>query len=230
MILVIKLSGAGLSDSDNKYSRDKLRMVADQIRNILDQKHKIGIVIGGGNIFRGKDLYEDLGVLRTSADYIGMLATVQNALVLRDYLESQGIESRVMSAIAMPQICEQFILKRAERHLNKGRVTIFAAGLGEPYFTTDTCAVERALELSAEVLIMAKNGIDGIYTADPAKDKNAKFIKKISCTEILERGLSFADAAAIGLAKENGLNIKVVAMEDMFRALDPEVGSTVLPN
>jgi uridylate kinase len=230
MTLVIKLSGEGLSEDGDKYGHKKLHMISDQIKALLSLGHQIGIVVGGGNIFRGKDLSGNLGVERATADYVGMLATIQNALVLRDYFESREIEARVMTSIAMPQICEQFILKRAHRHLEKGRVIIFAAGLGAPYFTTDTCAVQRALEIGAETLIMAKNGVDGVYTSDPKKDKGAKFIKEISCTEVLEQGLNVADAAAIGLAKENKLNIKVVAVEDMSRALLPEVGSTVLPN
>ena len=238
MILVIKLSGEGLAptprsgqvDRLNKYGHDKLQMISNQVETLLGDGHQIGIVIGGGNIFRGKDLSGNLGVERATADYIGMLATVQNALVLRDYFESKGIGARVMSAIAMPQICEQFILKRANRHLQKGRVVIFAAGLGAPYFTTDTCAVERALEMNAEILIMAKNGVDGVYTSDPKKDKTAGFVKEISCTEVLERGLNVADAAAIGLAKENKLSIKVVSMDAIDKSLLPETGSMVLPN
>ncbi len=230
MTLVIKLSGEGLAQGRDKYSHDRLLMISLQIKQLLDSGNQIGIVVGGGNIFRGKDLSGNLGVERATADYIGMLATVQNALVVRDYFESQGIASRVMSTIAMPQICEQFIIKRAKRHLEKGRVVIFAAGLGAPYFTTDTSAVERALEMNAEVLIMAKNGVNGVYTADPRKDKGAKFIKKISCTEVLERGLNVADAAAIGLAKENKLNIKVVAIEDIGKAMLPEIGSVVSPD
>ena len=230
MILVIKLSGEGLSEGGDKYGHGRLHMISDQIKTLLGHGHQLGIVVGGGNIFRGKDLSGNLGVERTTADYIGMLATVQNALVLRDYFESRGIGARVMSTIAMPQICEQFILKRAKRHLEKGRVIISAAGLGAPYFTTDTCAVERALEIGAEILIMAKNGVSGVYTADPKKDKEAKFIKEISCTEVLERGLNVADAAAIGMAKENGLKIKVVRIEDISKSLLPEIGSVVLPN
>lgn len=230
MILVIKLSGEGLAEGQDKYGHNKLHMISDQVKTLLGHGHQIGIVVGGGNIFRGKDLSGNLGVERATADYVGMLATIQNALVLRDYFESREIESRVMTSIAMPQICEQFILKRAKRHLEKGRVIIFAAGLGAPYFTTDTCAVQRALEIGAEILIMAKNGIDGVYTGDPKHDKKAEFIKEISCTEVLERGLNVADAAAIGLAKENKLNIKVVAVEDMSKALDLKTGSTVSPN
>ncbi|MBI3631903.1 MAG: UMP kinase [Candidatus Vogelbacteria bacterium] len=229
MILTIKLSGEGLSGDGNKFGHSRLHMISDQIRILLDQGHQIGIVIGGGNIFRGKDLSGNLGVERTTADYIGMLATVQNALVLRDYFESREIESRVLSAVSMPQICESFIPKRANRHLEKGRVVIFAAGLGAPYFTTDTCAVQRSLEIGAKILIMAKNGVEGIYTADPKKDLSARFIKDITCTEILEQGLAVADAAAIGLAKENKLHIKIVSVEKISEALLLEVGSSIIP-
>ncbi len=229
MNLVIKLSGEGLAEGSEKYGHKRLHLISDQIQSLLNGGHKIGIVVGGGNIFRGKDLSGNLGVERSTADYIGMLATIQNALVLRDYFESKNISSRVMTSIAMPQICEQFILKRAQRHFEKGRVIIFAAGIGAPYFTTDTCAVQRSLEVGAELLIMAKNGVNGVYTGDPKKDNHAEFIKEITCTEILERGLNVADAAAIGLAKENKLNIKVVAIEKMSEALLPNTGSNVLP-
>jgi uridylate kinase len=229
MILVVKISGEGLSRGDEKYTESVLESISGQIAVLLDSGHKVSLVVGGGNLFRGRDLSGSLGIKRATADYIGMLATVQNALVLRDYFESKNISTRVSSAIAMPRVCEEYIPKRAERHMEKGRVVIFAAGTGLPYFSTDSCAVQRALELGAEVLLMAKNGVDGIYSADPKKDSSAKFIKQITATQVIEQNLKVADLSAMGLAKENGLTIKIVSSDQISQALDPEVGSTVIP-
>ena len=158
-----------------------------------------------------------------------MLATVQNALVLRDYFESKGIETRVSSAIAMPQICEGYMPKRALRHLDKGRVVIFAAGLGVPYFTTDSTAVQRALELKMDILVMAKNGVDGLYTADPDTDPKAALIKTISARDVLEKNLKVADQSAIALAREHGLAIKIIGLNAIAQALDDTVGSVIRP-
>lgn len=227
MRLVIKLSGEGLSKNGDKFAEEVLSNIAEHVRVILEQGHELSLVIGGGNLFRGKDLSGKLAIDRTTADYIGMLATVQNALVLRDYFESKGIQTRVASSIAMAQVCEEYIPKRALRHMSKGRVVIFAAGLGVPYFSTDSCAVQRALEMHADMLIMAKNGVEGIYSADPHKDESAVFIKNITAAEVVERGLKVADLSAMGLAKENHLTIKIVASDKIDRALDPDVGSTV---
>ena len=229
MLLVVKLSGEGLSEGGNKYAHNRLHLIADQIKTLLGHGHQLAVVIGGGNLFRGKDLVGNLGVLRTTAEYVGMLATVQNALVLRDYFESIGIASRVLSAISMPQVCESSVPNRANEHLERGRVVIFAAGLGAPYFTTDTCAIQRGLEIGAKLVIMAKNGVDGVYTADPKKDPSAKFIPELTCTEALERGIAVADAAALGLAKEQKLLIKIVAIEKLSEALLDGTGTTVFP-
>ena len=227
MKLLIKISGEGLSEGQEKFSEKMLSSVAEQVKTLLDKGHQIALVVGGGNLFRGKELSGKLSIDRATADYIGMLATVQNALVLRDYFESKDISTRVSSAIGMPQVCEGYIPKRTLRHLSKGRVVIFAAGLGMPYFSTDSCAVQRSLEIGAEMLVMAKNGVEGIYSADPKKDENAEFIKHITAKEVVERNLKVADLSAMGLAKENGLTIKIVASDKIDRALDPEVGSTI---
>lgn len=229
MRLVIKISGEGLSKDGEKFSEPVLSQVAEKVRVLLAQGHEIALVVGGGNLFRGKELSGKLLIDRSTADYIGMLATVQNALVLRDYFESKGIQTRVSSAIAMPQVCEEYIPKRVLRHMSKGRVVIFAAGLGVPYFSTDSCAVQRSLEVRADLLVMAKNGVEGIYTADPHKDEHAEFIKHITAGEVVERNLKVADLSAMGLAKEHGLTIKIVSSDNIDRALDPEVGSTVTP-
>jgi uridylate kinase len=229
MRLIIKISGEGLSRDGEKFSEPVLSSIAEKVRILLEQGHEIGLVVGGGNLFRGKELSKKLVIDRSTADYIGMLATVQNALVLRDYFESKGIQTRVSSSIAMPKVCEEYIPKRVLRHMSKGRVVIFAAGLGVPYFSTDSCAVQRALEMSADMLIMAKNGVEGIYTADPRKDEHAEFIKTISAGEVVGRNLKVADLSAMGLAKEHGLTIKIVSSDKIDQALDPDVGSMVTP-
>lgn len=233
MRLLIKLSGESFGgakkEGHEQYDEPTLEGIAWQIKKLQERGHLIALVVGGGNLFRGSELTGKLSIERPTADYIGMLATVQNALVLRDYFESKGIETRVSSAIAMPQICEGYIPKRALRHMEKGRVVIFAAGLGVPYFTTDSTAVQRALEMSADLLIMAKNGVDGLYSGDPDVDKAATFIKKITAAEVLEQDLKAADQSAIALAKEQGLAIKIVGMDAIATALDESVGSTISP-
>jgi uridylate kinase len=233
MKLLIKLSGESLrgenTTSDRKYDESTLEMIAGEIKQLLDAGHRVTLVVGGGNLFRGHELTGELAIERPTADYIGMLATVQNALVLRDFFESKGIETRVSSAITMPQICEGYIPKRAERHLEKGRVVIFAAGLGTPYFTTDSTSVQRALEIGADIVIMAKNGVDGLYTGDPDRDPNATIVRTITAGAVLEQDLKVADQSAIALAKEHGLSIKIVSVKDIARALDPEVGSIITP-
>lgn len=233
MKLLIKLSGESLSGSnrsgDRAYAEPTLGAIAGLIKSLQAKEHQLALVVGGGNLFRGHELTEELRINRPTADYIGMLATVQNALVLRDYFQTKGIETRVSSAIAMPQICEGYIPGRARRHMEKGRMVIFAAGLGAPYFTTDSTAVQRALEIGADLLIMAKNGVDGLYSADPDIDSTAVLIKKITASKVLEQNLKAADQSAIALAKEHGLTIKIVGVDAIARALDAEVGSTISP-
>ena len=233
MKLLIKLSGESLSgkngNGNEQYSEPTLRAIASSIKELQKAKHRIALVVGGGNLFRGHQLTEKLSIERPTADYIGMLATVQNALVLRDYFQTKGIETRVSSAITMPQICEVYIPGRAKRHMDKGRVVIFAAGLGAPYFTTDSTSVQRALEIGADLLIMAKNGVNGVYTGDPKKDKKATFVRSITAGEVLEQDLKIADQSAIALAKEHRLPIKVVGVSDIAHAIDEKVGSTILP-
>jgi uridylate kinase len=233
MRLLIKLSGESLSgtnkEGDRQFDEPTLGNIVSEIKKLQAAGHHVALVVGGGNLFRGHELTGKLSIERPTADYIGMLGTVQNALVLRDYFLSKGVETRVSSAITMPQICEGYMPRRALRHLEKGRVVIFAAGLGLPYFTTDSTAVQRALEMRADLLIMAKNGVDGLYTADPDKDTSAQFIKEINASEVLEKNLKAADQSAIALAKEHGLQIKIVGITDIARALDLSVGSTIIP-
>lgn len=226
--ILIKLSGEALSNNlEEKYTEKVLEEISVKIKSLLDKEYKISIVVGGGNLFRGRDLHGQLSIKKPTADYIGMISTVQNALVLRDYFESQSIVVRVMSAIPMDKVCEPYIPQRARRHLAKNRVVIFAAGLGNPFFTTDSAATQRALELGCEKLIMAKSGVDGVYTADPKKDSGATKIENITCSEILSENLQIADASSISLARDNGLGIKVVSMENLDKIEDENIGTNI---
>ncbi|MCX6736261.1 MAG: UMP kinase [Candidatus Parcubacteria bacterium] len=229
--ILLKLSGEALSGkaNDQKYSEEMFKNIADQIKKLQAEKVEIGIVVGGGNLFRGRDLSGLPGVKRMTADYIGMLGTVQNSLVLRDYFESQGMEARVSSAIGMRRVCAEMMQAEVEEHLSEGRIVIFAAGLGAAYFSTDSNAVQRSLEIGADMLVMAKNGVDGIYTADPKTDPNAKKIDRMKSIEVLEQNLKVADASAVALAKEHKLIIKVIAMNAIFDAFNEKIGSVILP-
>jgi uridylate kinase len=182
--------------------------LSEEIKGVVASGAAIGLVIGGGNIVRGSTASKE-GMDRVSADYMGMLATVINALALQDILERRGVETRVMTAIRMEELAEPYIRRRAQRHLEKGRVVLFAGGTGNPYFSTDTAAVLRALEIEAEVIVKA-TGVDGVYTADPKRDPSAQFIPEITFQEVLVKGLAVMDSNAFGLCKENGLPIVVV--------------------
>ena len=183
---------------------------AGEIKNTVDMGIEVAVVIGGGNIFRGVQA-EEGGIDRVHGDYMGMLATVINAMALQAGLEHIGVNTRLMSAIKMEQICEPFIRRRAVRHLEKGRVVIFGAGTGNPYFTTDTAATLRAIEVEANVILKGTR-VDGIYTADPEKDRNAKKYDNISFTEVYEKGLNVMDLTAFTLCKENNLPLIVFDM------------------
>lgn len=230
--ILLKLSGEALAgkDENSLYDQNVLRDIAQSIHTLKDSGNEIMLVIGGGNLFRGGALAAQLGVARATADYIGMLATIQNALVMRDYFNAHGIETRVASAIAMPQVCESYVPLRISRHLEKGRIVIFAAGLGAPFFTTDTTAVQRALELSAKDVVYVKNGVDGLYTGDPRKDPTAIRIPQISATEVVERNLRGLDLSAVALARDNGLTLRVIGMGDLARAMETGVSSIITPN
>jgi uridylate kinase len=174
---------------------------------------QIGIVVGGGNYFRGAEL-QQRGMDRARADYMGMLGTVMNCLALQDFLEKEGIDTRVQTAITMGQVAEPYIPRRAIRHLEKGRVVIFGAGAGMPFFTTDTVAAQRALEVSAEALLLAKSGVDGVYSADPKKDPSAVKYQTVSFDDVLSKSLAVADAAAFSLCRENKLPIVVFDLKN----------------
>jgi uridylate kinase len=206
--VVIKLSGEALmGNQEFGISPDMIRYVADEIRSIVELGVQPALVVGGGNIFRGIAA-SSYGMDRTSADHMGMLATVINSLALQDAMEKQGVQTRVQTAIAIHQVAEPYILRRAIRHLEKGRAVIFAAGTGNPYFTTDTAAVLRGQEIHAEILLKATK-VDGLYDSDPMKNKDAKLLKQVSYMEVLERQLKVMDMTAISLAMDNDLPLAV---------------------
>ena len=206
---LLKLSGEALA-GERGFGLDfgVIDRLADEIMDVSALGAHIGLVLGGGNIVRGS-VASRQGMDRVSADYMGMLATVINALALQDTLERKGIETRVMTAIRMEELAEPYIRRRAQRHLEKGRMVLFAGGTGNPYFSTDTAAVLRALEIEADVLIKATS-VDGIYTADPKEDPSAEFIPELSFQDALVRGIRVMDANAFGLCKENSLPIVVM--------------------
>jgi len=210
--VVIKLSGEALmGNQEFGIGPDMIRYVAEEIRSVVALGVQVAIVVGGGNIFRGIAA-SSYGMDRTSADHMGMLATVINSLALQDALEKQDVQTRVQTAIAIHQVAEPYILRRAIRHLEKGRAVIFAAGTGNPYFTTDTAAVLRGQEIHAEILLKATK-VDGVYDSDPMKNKDAQMLKRISYMEVLERQLKVMDTTAISLAMDNELPLAVFKLK-----------------
>jgi uridylate kinase len=212
--VLVKLSGEALL-GDLEFGTDPgtVSAIARQLKGIHDRGVEVAVVLGAGNIYRGLE-GAAAGMDRSTADYMGMLAIVLNALTLQDALEKEGVHTRVLSAITISEVAEPYIRRRAMRHLEKGRVVIFAAGTGNPFFTTDTAAALRALEMHAEAILMAKNGVEGIYTADPKKDPTAEFIPEITAREALQRGLKVMDSTALSLCMDNGLPIYVFNMND----------------
>jgi len=207
--VLLKLSGEVFGGEKGiGVDPDVLADVAKQISAIVREGVQVAIVVGGGNFFRGAELSER-GMERSRADYMGMLGTVMNCLSLQDFLEKEGVDTRVQTAITMGQVAEPYVPRRAIRHLEKGRVVIFGAGAGMPFFTTDTVAAQRALEVGAEALLLAKSGVDGVYSADPRKDSTATKYDTITYDEVLQKSLAVADAAAFSLCRENSLPIVV---------------------
>jgi len=206
--VLLKLSGEALmGDQGFGISPDVIKYVAEEIRSIFDLGIQIAIVVGGGNIFRGIAA-SSFGMDRSSADHMGMLATVINSLALQDSLEKKGIATRIQTAISMHEVAEPYILRRAVRHLEKGRAVIFAAGTGNPYFTTDTAAVLRAQEIHAEILLKATK-VDGLYDSDPVLNRDAILLKRVTYMEVLEKQLKVMDMTAISLAMDNNLPLAV---------------------
>ena len=228
--VLLKLSGEALAGEQGfGISPPVVDRLTDEIKDLHQHGVTLGVVIGGGNIVRGTTASQE-GMDRVNADYMGMLATVINALAMQDMLERKGVQTRVMTAIRMEQIAEPYIRRRALRHLDKGRVVIFAAGTGNPYFSTDTAAVLRAIEMEADLLVKATK-VEGIFTSDPKKDPNAQFIPKLTFQQVLQQELGVMDAAAFSLCKDNGLPIVVLNIHNhgaMLAALRGErVGTLV---
>ncbi|GAB3504517.1 UMP kinase [Amycolatopsis cihanbeyliensis] len=205
--VLLKLGGEMFGGGAVGVDPDVVHSVAAQIAGVVRTGVQMAVVIGGGNYFRGAELSQR-GMDRDRADYMAMLGTVMNCLALQDFLEKEGVPTRVQSAITMGQVAEPYIPRRAERHLEKGRVVIFAAGVGMPYFSTDTAAAQRALEIGCDVVLMAK-AVDGVYTADPKNDPTAEMFREITHREVLERGLRVADATAFSLCMDNNMPIIV---------------------
>jgi len=211
--VVLKLSGEVFGGGRLGVDPDVVNQLAQQIAVVVRDAAQVAVVVGGGNFFRGAELSQR-GMDRGRADYMGMLGTVMNCLALQDFLEQQGIDTRVQTAITMGQVAEPYIPRRAIRHLEKGRVVIFGAGLGAPYFSTDTTAAQRALEIKAEVVLMSKNGVDGVYTADPRKDPTAERLSEVTYADALRRRLKVVDATAFSLCMDNRLPMVVFGMQD----------------
>lgn len=211
--VMLKLSGEVFGGGAVGVDPIVVRSIARQIADVVRLGTQVAVVIGGGNFFRGSELSE-AGMERDRADYMAMLGTVMNCLALQDYLEKAGVPTRVQSAITMGQVAEPYIPRRAERHLEKGRVVIFAAGVGMPYFSTDTAGAQRALEIGCQVLLMGKSGVDGVYDADPHTHPDAVRFDTISYDEVLRRGLNVADATAFSLCRDNAMPIIVFDLAD----------------
>jgi len=231
--VVLKLSGEVFGGGAIGVDPDVVQSLARQIATVVRLGVQVALVVGGGNFFRGAEL-QKRGMDRPRADYMGMLGTVMNCLALQDFLEKEGIDTRVQTAISMAQVAEPYIPRRAIRHLEKGRVVIFGAGAGMPYFSTDTVSAQRALEIHADIVLMSKNGVDGVYTADPRTDTTAHKIDTITFDEALRRGLKVVDAAAFSLCMENRLPMLVFGAEGddtIIRAVCGEkIGTLITPS
>lgn len=229
--VILKLSGEAMA-GDKGYGIDPqtIQGMVHEIKEITDLGVEVAIVVGGGNIWRGH-IGEEMGMERAQADYMGMLATVMNALALQDVLENNGVESRVQTALDMRQVAEQYIRRKAIRHLEKGRVVIFAAGTGNPYFSTDTNAALRAAEINADVILMAKNNVDGVYDSDPRHNKNAVMFDSLSHLDVIAKGLKVMDSTASSLSMDNDIPLIVFNMNKPGNirrvVLGEEIGTTI---
>ena len=229
--VLLKLSGEVFGGAKGiGVDPDVVQDIAKQIADVARSGVQVAIVVGGGNYFRGAELSQR-GMDRSRADYMGMLGTVMNCLALQDFLEKEGVQTRVQTAITMGQVAEPYIPLRAIRHLEKGRVVIFGAGAGMPFFTTDTVSAQRALEIGAEALLLAKSGVDGVYSADPKKDSTATKYDTITYDEVLSKSLAVADAATFALCRENKLPIVIFDLMEngnIARAVRGEVIGTLV--
>jgi uridylate kinase len=228
--VVLKLSGEVFGGGAIGVDPDVVQELARQIAHVVQLGIQVAVVVGGGNFFRGAELAKR-GMDRSRADYMGMIATVMNCLALQDFLEKAGIDTRVQSAITMAQVAEPYIPRRAIRHLEKGRVVIFGAGAGMPFFSTDTVAAQRALEIHADVVLMSKNGVDGVYSADPRTDPTAVKLDRVTFEEALREGLRVVDAAAFSLCMDNKLPMLVfgaMGEDTIIRAVSGEKIGTLI--
>lgn len=225
--IVLKLSGEALAGEQGfGLSPEIIKSVAEQVKEVVDLGVEVAVVVGGGNIWRGK-VGSEMGMDRATADYMGMLATVMNSLALQDSLEKAGVETRVQSSIEMRQVAEPYIRRRAIRHLEKKRVVIFAAGTGNPYFSTDTTAALRAAEIEADVILMAKNNVDGVYSADPKTDSTAVKYDTLSFIEVIQQGLQVMDSTASTLCMDNDIALIVFSIMEKGNIKKAVLGETI---
>ena len=229
--VLYKLSGEALAGGKGfGIDSEVVTKITSQIVEVVKQGVEVAIVVGGGNIWRGKT-GEELGMERATADSMGMLATVMNSLALQDALEQKGVDTRVLTSVEMKEMAEPYIRRRAIRHLEKGRVAIFAAGIGNPYFSTDTTAALRAKEIGAEAILMGKNGVDGVYSADPKLDSKATKYDKLSYMDIMNKGLTIMDSTAITFCMDNHLPIIVFSIDEAENIVkvvsDSNLGTTI---
>ena len=229
--VLLKISGEALAGVKGfGIDPEVVLSIAKQIKDATKKGVEIAVVCGGGNIWRGKT-GADMGMERASADYMGMLATIMNGLALQNALESIGVDTRCMTAIEMREVAEPYIRRRAVRHLQKGRIVIFAGGTGSPYFTTDTTAALRAAEINADVILMAKNGVDGVYSADPKIDPNATKFDHLTYLDVLNKDLKVMDQTAITLCKDNNIDLSVFNMQEegnIALACEGKVNGTII--
>ena len=228
--VLLKLSGEALSSPVAAFDPEILKRLAKELKEVQKLGVELAIVVGGGNFIRGKMMAE-MGMNRAQADYMGMLGTVINALAVQNALEQEGVQTRVQTAVEMQKVAEPFILRRALRHLEKGRIVIFGAGTGSPYFSTDTTAALRASEINADVILMAKNGVDGVYDSDPKKNPNAKKYDTLNYMDVLNEGLQVMDSTAISMCMDNDIDLVVFNMNEpgnIVKAVRREVNGTTI--
>ncbi len=224
--VLLKVSGEAFGGGSVGLDPVVVRNIAEQIAEAVHRGVQVAVVVGGGNFFRGAELARS-GLDRSRADYMGMLGTVMNALALQDFIEQAGVPARVQSAIAMQQVAEPYVPLRAIRHMEKARVVIFGAGAGMPYFSTDTVSAQRALETHCDELLVAKNGVDGVYDADPRTNPKAKRLDFITYADALAKGLKVVDAAAFALCQENGLTMRVFGMNEAGNVTSALMGDRI---
>lgn len=228
--VLLKISGEALAGNGQPFDSGVLKRLALELKDIQELGVELAVVVGGGNFIRGK-MMSEMGMNRAQADYMGMLGTVINALAVQNALEHEGVQTRVQTAVHMQEVAEPFILRRAIRHLEKGRVVIFGAGTGSPYFSTDTTAALRASEIGADVILMAKNGVDGVYDSDPNINPDAKKFDSLYYMDVLNKGLQVMDSTAISMCMDNDIDLVVFNMNEpgtILQAVKQEVNGTVI--